>query len=560
MLHPHKYAHMANPGKRLEVLSEAEQEALYGIPNFDEHQQLKYLALSENELALALSRPSPHTQVYCILQVGYFKAKRAFFMFDWEDVDADCDFVTSRYFPDQTIVLLHISKHERYLQHKGITALFEYQSWSSTQLPWMKSLAAQLVRRDVTPGFVAMELVSALTEQKIIRPGYTTLQEVVSSALSDERLRLGHLLNELIDQSLKEALTQLLVHENTLSELAVLKQDAKNFGWKHMGRERDKRAMLAPLHNVAKKLLPQLKISKQNLLYYASLVDYYTVFDLRRLKPEQARLYLLCFSWLRYRQFTDNLVAAMNHLMRHYESETKAHAQKRNPREQAAQSRLNRKVGQLLLLYTDDKVADSELFGAVRRHAYKIMAKEDMQAVGQHMSAKHISSLALRWECIDKLGARLRLNLRPIFTAVDFFGTEPNNPWLQSLTWIKGVFFRQQRVSQRPLSECPTDTLPMRLRSFFLDEDDAGNKNVLNDTRYEFWLYHQLAKRLRSGEIYIDDSLLHRRLADELVPLAEYAPLLAQIETDIPWLYQSTNKRLEDLAKELHQQWYSFNS
>lgn len=26
---------------------------------------------------------------------------------------------------------------------------------------------------------------------------------------------------------------------------------------------------------------------------------------LRRMKPEQARLYLLCFVWLRYRQFTD---------------------------------------------------------------------------------------------------------------------------------------------------------------------------------------------------------------------------------------------------------------
>lgn len=98
------------------------------------------------------------------------------------------------------------------------------------------------------------------------------------------------------------------------------------------------------------------------------------MFDLRRLKPEQARLYLLCFAWLRYRQFTDNLVAAMNHLMRHYESETKAHAQKRNPREQVAQSHLNLKVGQLLLLYTDDQVADSELFSTVRRHAYKIMA------------------------------------------------------------------------------------------------------------------------------------------------------------------------------------------
>lgn len=44
--------------ERLTVLSDAEQEALYGLPDFDDAQRLEYLALTENELALASSRPS----------------------------------------------------------------------------------------------------------------------------------------------------------------------------------------------------------------------------------------------------------------------------------------------------------------------------------------------------------------------------------------------------------------------------------------------------------------------------------------------------------------------
>lgn len=131
------------------------------------------------------------------------------------------------------------------------------------------------MRRDVTPSFVAMELIAALGERKITRPGYTTLQEIVSAALSAERRRLGALLDSLLDEPLKVALAQLLVHEDTLSELAVLKQDAKNFGHQHMSRERDKLAMLMPLHHAAKDLLPRLEISRQNLLYYASLVNYH---------------------------------------------------------------------------------------------------------------------------------------------------------------------------------------------------------------------------------------------------------------------------------------------
>lgn len=89
---------MSNKNKLLTVFSDAEQEALYGLPDFDDAQRLEYLALTESELAFASSRPSLQAQVYCVLQIGYFKAKHAFFRFDWHEVEDDCAFVLSRYF------------------------------------------------------------------------------------------------------------------------------------------------------------------------------------------------------------------------------------------------------------------------------------------------------------------------------------------------------------------------------------------------------------------------------------------------------------------------------
>ena len=108
-------------------------------------------------------------------------------------------------------------------------------------------------------------------------------------------------------------MAQLLVRDDTLSELVALKQDAKDFGWRQMAQEREKRAKLEALYRIAKALPPKLAISQQNLLYYASLANFYTVYDLRRLKPEQTRLYLLCYAWQRYRQLTDNLVDALGY-------------------------------------------------------------------------------------------------------------------------------------------------------------------------------------------------------------------------------------------------------
>lgn len=70
---------MAVKNKLLSVLSQAGQYALYGLPDIDGAQRLKYLVLSETEVELATRRPGLHAQDYCILQIGCFKAKHSFF-------------------------------------------------------------------------------------------------------------------------------------------------------------------------------------------------------------------------------------------------------------------------------------------------------------------------------------------------------------------------------------------------------------------------------------------------------------------------------------------------
>jgi hypothetical protein len=218
---------MATKNKSLTVLSDAEQFALYGLPDFDEGQRLEYLSLSEAQLALACSRSGLHAQVYCVLQIGYFKAKHAFFRFTWDEVQADCAFVLARYFSDRAFEPLAITKHEHYTQRAMIAELFDYRLWSAAFLPQLEQQLVQIVRRDVTLGFIVAELIAYFNEHRIVRPGYTTLQTAISEALSAERRRLGEQFAEGLDAAAKEALAQLLVRDDTLSELAALKQDAK---------------------------------------------------------------------------------------------------------------------------------------------------------------------------------------------------------------------------------------------------------------------------------------------------------------------------------------------
>ncbi len=374
--------------ERLPVLTDAEQEALYGLPDFDEAQQWEFLLFSANELALARNRSDLSAQVYCMLQIGYFKAKQAFFQFSPDEVGSDCHFVMHRYFCDTVCEPKMITDHEYYTQRKLIAWLFGYRQWIGEFLPQLVVQAEHLVRRDITPGFIATELICWLNDNKIVRPGYSTFQKIISKVLVSERQRLADILSNTLKTETREALDALLVKKDALSELTTLKQDAKSFRWRQMVGEREKRTLIAPLYWVAKSLLPQLGISQQNLLYFASLASFYTIYDLRNLKKEQTWLYLLCYVWLRYRQLSDNLVSALIWHMRQTEERCSAEAKKCFEAAQLRRQQDNQKLGRVLSLFVDDSVPDNLSFGVVRQRAWKIIPRDSLQQAALQMSSK----------------------------------------------------------------------------------------------------------------------------------------------------------------------------
>ena len=96
----------AGNSRRLTVLSQAERLALYGLPDFDAFQRAEYFAFTGPERALAESRKGIAAQLHCMLQIGYFKAKNAFFTLSAPEVPAeDFAFLVERYFPGHPVAL-----------------------------------------------------------------------------------------------------------------------------------------------------------------------------------------------------------------------------------------------------------------------------------------------------------------------------------------------------------------------------------------------------------------------------------------------------------------------
>ena len=75
-----------------------------------------------------------------------------------------------------------------------------------------------------------------------------------------------------------------------------------------MRREIARGEQIGTLHDLAQRVLPQLEISSESNKYYASLVGYYSVYQLRRFDQQVAFIYLLCFVYHRYQRMHDNLI------------------------------------------------------------------------------------------------------------------------------------------------------------------------------------------------------------------------------------------------------------
>jgi TnpA family transposase len=518
-------------------------------------QRKNYFSFSKNELQLIIKNKYKHVNLYTALQLGYFKAKKIFFQISWQDVSiADLNFIIQNYFENITIEQLPITKHQYYILRQEIIELFGYQSFLSNHQQMLEGQAINLIKRDISPSFIARVLLEFLNDIKVIRPSYTTLQSLVSLSLTKERIRINTILSTQLSVDAREQLAKLMTSDDSISSLAALKQDAKNFGFKMMLKERDKFTTLKPLYHIANQVITTLAISKLNIDHYANLLNYYSVHDLRKLKYNQHYLYILCYITQRYQQLNDNLVEAFIYHTKRFQKIIK---EKVKVHFTALTSDSQTKIANLILLYVDDKYDDKTLFTKVKEQAFNIMPKEEIHHTAKNMLNKPALKRAFRWQEIDKLQKTYTKNLRPIFTKLTFASDDNNNPWLKSVKWIKDIFINNQKISDKPYSQCPKDTIPKYLEPYLLDYQDKEVKNI-KGSRYEYLVYSHINKQLSHGGLYVPNSINHRLFNHELVTLEKQKEILNQ--QNIPWFAKPVEQKLSELTTELDDLWVKFNN
>ena len=538
--------------KRLHILSANEIAALYEPPRFTVEEQAQFFSLSARERALLQKCHTFASRMIFILQLGYFKAMQQFFVFKLAEVIEDITWIRQNHFPDRELPTSTVAKGTRLKHQAAILQLFDYRLCGDPERQQLASKAEQVARISSKPVFVLHELFHLLANQRIVAPGYTVLQDIVSNALADEQQRLGRIIRNHLTASDIEALERLLTKPRGLHEITRLKKEPKDFGSNEMKREIARGEQIATLHDLAHRVLPRMEISSESIKYYASLVGYYSVYRLRRFDRQVTFIYLLCFVYHRYQQMHDNLINCLIYQVRQYNETARQVAKERVAAYRAEQAGNFAKAGRVLRLFTDETIPAETPFGDVQAMAFKIVKRQEMSRLADTLVKQDaINEAAWQWEYLEDRNIEFKRRLRPILRTLKFEALAGNVPLLEAAHLLQTLFHDGKSLRSVPSKILPTQFIPDHVRRYLFTIDKKGHRRLSVD-RYEFLVYRMLSNALEAGDVFCRNSVRYRSFEDDLLDddrWQEKEKLIA--ETGLTILQQPVEDLLASLEEQL---------
>lgn len=433
---------------RISILNLSEVQELYSLPKFSQEEQEFYFSMDSVELSIAYTYRTTTTQIFFILQLGYFKAKKMFFLPTYEEVKEDISFITNKYFSQQPLITtIDIGKTTIWEQQQKILRLLKYEYFDDYWNTRLQEKTKQSVKISSKPEFLFKDIFHYLEKVQVVLPSYSTMQKIISKILVEEKQRLSEIADKLITNDVDTALEELLTKEDKSYLLTLLKKEPKTFQYKQILQEINKQKLLKPLYIFAKGFLPSLAISNDNIKYYASLVDYYSIFRLKRLSLGIFKIYILCFIFKRYHRINDNLATTLIYLVRKYTDTAKLTAKETIYTLKVESNRQLKNASKVLGLFIDDSIAGETSFSEIRKMAFSIVDKDKFRSLVQYISKVEFDQTEFEWKAIESLSKTFKKNLRPILSALEIGSTTPNDPFVDAVNFLKARILKKRSLT-----------------------------------------------------------------------------------------------------------------
>lgn len=554
--------------KRIELLSQKEYVDHYALPQLQKSDRALFFDLNKEEYACMKRFKHLKTQVFFILQLGYFRDKQQFFTFDLKEVKNDVKFILESHFNmsiRQAKLSGQLGRDTAREQTLCILTLCEYELWSTKQhkIMALEHLAKSL-RRHPKEHNSFRAFLNFLEQNRITLPSYRVAQDLFTEAMRLEKKRLNqHLVT--LSASQQAPLARLIDNEDGLSRLNAIRCDQADFNYQSLQAELNKLNDIADLYPFSQTFMPTLSLSRNAIRYYASIAEQYPAARLRKFSKTQQSLYVLCFIYHRYQEFIDNLIISFLH----YVKELKVQAVKAANDAEAVYYRelaLNfPALAQFLQWYASEMPNNTVTSLAFQKAGFKILAREKQERLAEYLQGNRFDKAAIEWAYYEKRARRLALYLKPILLAVPFTHHKQNSTLSQLITILREHYLAR-RLPKNLIAAVPTkllEKLPKKIRPYLRNTENKTDvvKDYFSQARLEFYIYDKMAKNLDYGRLYCHDSVTFADLDDDLVDdsLVDNIKEIAE-ECGYPKLATYCDKRLDQAASELNNAWKQCNS
>jgi TnpA family transposase len=455
------------------------------------------------------------TKVDAILQLGYFKAKNQFFQYRHKDVQEDINYILNLYFDNTQIGRFSISREIKRKNQSRILNFLGYSYFKKTVHGELLLAEARNLRRvSVNPVFIFQALIEIIYKKKITTPGYTTLQDIVSKALSLEQQRVKRILERQLSPDERNDLLQLIQSKDNFYAVTSLKKMPKNFKPKAIYKEIKHYQSYLYLYQIARRILPLIKISNTSIAYFADLVDHYTVRALDRQNEDQTCLWLLCFIYNRTKRILDNLVLMFSYVVNQYEVDVAEETKALILADTIAKNDQDERIAKLLKIFIDTSIDDSLPFKVIKeQEAYTIALPEVINQISEELENKPKDYRAqFTWKAVRKLSPRYKPVLRVLLRVLPF-GSEQHKALKKAIDFLKSSLSGTKSLSKIPFEDFPKQHIRKGIRQFIYD----NNEKIIFTDCYEYYCYQQIEKYVNTSSIFVNESINYRPLSSELI-------------------------------------------
>lgn len=491
---------------KTELLTPTEQRDLYGIPILNDAERQAYFTFDQTELSTLHQFKDARDAVYFAITLVFFKLKRTFIAFQYQDVLVERQHIMQRYFPHKAVPKSLPPKASKSRIDLKIIELCQANRFNGAIAQTIQDELQEIATYAPRQRQLLKELLRLFTKHNVVIPGHTTIQNLVIRAWNHEHRRVLQAYTRYTTKQQRAAILALL-DETTAdkqSNILTVKADLKSFHTHDLWTEIEKHAQLKAIFECAKTIMHKLNLPLKTCTYYASLIQYYNRSRMKQINPQKMGLYLLCYVFIRYQSTNDTLIDAFKKRVADTIGKANRYADEQRLKQLDQSEETRKQISAMMLMVHKRPSATIS-----KKLLYHYIPEEQWVEAAHALVDEHFNTKLLFWKYIDSLEDSIKLGIRSVFCALDF--TQVKNDALNTIIDHMKKHIEAGTITSAPFPATFHKWVDKKQRVHVIKND------VVIPNRFEFLMYMKIMHAMDGNKITFQHSVRYKNIDDEMI-------------------------------------------